>query len=736
MPLQNGVQENRYVMIMKGIIILREIELIKDLDYNYKYRVINEEQNKFDKDHTLNTILKLTKTVYTSNEIVTITPELELIANEVTNSFIHTFESRGGLTTEQINFANETAKIIFGELIENIITVIPAPCGFGKSSITSEILQKLISLHINKTITDGIIIVTDRLESLRKTADDLEQMGLGGYTYVLEGWNPEICINKKIKQSDAKVCTPAICPFYSKCKISKQQKEQDKYPILLITNARLRECANSINKYNIYENGDRTILLIDERPEVLDTVKVSKELLNKISTILSKLDYETTEEKTTLENKFKEISDSINNKMQKLRKNHKRFILSNINNDIICKNDLEFMELWDKYMKFDNSRELDHIHTVLTKGGFYVYQGKIEFISTIGSRDLNEMYSNNFKTIIFDGTALYDPQYLGMYDKGSIKYLDIENTRIYNNLSINVYGKHKLTQTTFREKNHLINACASFINNKMRVGLTEQTYIVTYQKVANELHKLLKHLNYIPTPNDFETYYFGNTKGNNNMQECINMFMLGWKTMPDFEYVIQWLSICIKWDKVIGTCSNLEKAISMSEQLEVKDRSIIESGGDQYGTSYKNYEFGYENLNQFKYFTMVTDFYQEIHRTKLRNYSCDDNVTVHVFSVKYIILKMIEQLFPRKNGKLMNIIDDDLNEFQESKADGRKNKGVAYTKFKDWLDVQVDNREVKTKELLLESGLESKELNKVRNKNSFVKEWFKEHTISKGKYII
>lgn len=54
----------------------------------------------------------------------------------------------------------------------------------------------------------------------------------------LEGWNQEICINKKIKQGDAKVCAPANCNFYMQCKISKQKKEQEKFPILLITNAK------------------------------------------------------------------------------------------------------------------------------------------------------------------------------------------------------------------------------------------------------------------------------------------------------------------------------------------------------------------------------------------------------------------------------------------------------------------------------------------------------------------
>ena len=721
---------------------MREINLINDLDYNYKYKILNEQNNKLllDGDNRLNEVIKLSKEVYTANEIVTITPELELIATDITNNFINTFESRGGLTTEQINFANETSKIIFGELIENIITVIPAPCGFGKSSITSEILQKIISLHMNKESTDGIIIVTDRLESLRNTVEYLKQVNLDGYTYILEGWNQEICINKKIKQGDAKVCTPNNCNFFSKCKISKQQKEQEKFPILLITNARLRECADSIIKYKDWENGTRTILLIDERPDVLDVVKVSKELLNKISTTLSKLSYDATEDKTTLENKFKEISDTINTKMQRLRgSEHKRFIVSNINNDMICKNDLEFMTLWDKYMRFENKRELEHIHTILTQGGFYVYQKNIEFICTIGSRDLKELYCKTFKTIIFDGTALYDPQYLGMYNKGSIKYLDIENTRSYDNLTINVYNKHKLTQTTFREKNHLVNACASFINNKMRIGFTKKTYVVTYQKVASDLYRLLKHLDYIPTPNDFEVYYYNSTKGNNNMQECVNMFMLGWHTMPDYEYVIQWLSIYANWELIISKCSNLEKAVSMSEQLEIKDRSISKYNGDDYGTNYKNWEFGYENLNQYKYFTMVTDFYQEIHRTKLRKYSCNDIIVCHVFAIKSIILKMIDQLFPRK-GELINVIDDELVEFKESKIEGRKTKDGTKTvpqRFLEWYN-DWDGEKVNISIVKESCNFTNNDWKGVK-KNKTIKEIFnKTNTIREGKdyYLI
>ena len=101
--------------------------------------------------------------------MVDIEPDVQQIVEDVKKSFIETFNSRGGATPEQINFAEQTAKVIFGKPKEDIVTVIPAPCGFGKSSISLEILKKLIELHKDGLSTEGLILVTDRLDSLRKT---------------------------------------------------------------------------------------------------------------------------------------------------------------------------------------------------------------------------------------------------------------------------------------------------------------------------------------------------------------------------------------------------------------------------------------------------------------------------------------------------------------------------------------------------------------------------------------
>lgn len=716
---------------------MQTINLVKNIEYNRKYRIIDAENKYLDGNYPICDTIDLFKNVYNANELVNISPAAQSYVDDVKNSFISTFKSRGGATDEQINFAEQTAQVIFGDLKEEVVTVIPAPCGFGKSSVSLEILKKLIELYKQGKCSDGLILVSDRLDSLRKTQEDLKELGLDGYSYMMESWNETICLNRKIKDSDAKMCTPINCPLYFyQCKIYKQQNEQKKFPILLITNARLKECSSNIKQYATWNQNDknetgkpsgkRNILLIDERPDFLDTIKVNKKLLNEISTEISKCEYPDPEKKTVFENMFADISNNIIGKMQKLRKNYKRFILSNANNEPICLTDENFMELWERYMGKSNCRrELEHIHTVLTKGGFYVYEKHTEFISTIGSRDLKDMYSETFKTIVFDGSALYDPLYLGMYKKGSIKYLNVENTRLYNNLNIHAYILHKLTKTNFKDKGYLIKACAKFVNEKMRTGTNRMAYVISYQTITSKLNDFINRKYNIARLND-ELFYFGNTKGKNDMQECNVMFQFGWDTLPDYEYVISWMSVCIDWDKLLKS----NKCEEFSEKLIVKDRSQYDDGNYVFDSGHKNYEFGIESLNLFKMYITLTNFYQEVHRTKLRNYNCTtEKIDVFVFSIKNVVLDMIEQLFPKCS---MNKIRDEVSCFQESKVDDRANGDKAQI-LKDFIDNdwKIDEQ-IKIKDIVKKTGLTNDNIQNLKRRNNYFTDLFLKYKTEKN----
>ncbi|UFH66437.1 hypothetical protein KQH81_07920 [Clostridium cadaveris] len=654
---------------------MREIKLI-DIDYNTKF-IVKEDvlKNKYlDGDNFINDNLIVKKEVYSADELINQgTSNIDI--NIVVDNFIKTFKKRNiEATEEQIHFAKETASIIFNELKENIITIIPAPPGFGKSTIKTEILKAMIYQYENNINSNGVIITADRLEDLKEIQKELGKK----YTYLLEGWNEEICtFSKKLEIGMCKKCT-------NQCKVKKQTYEQSEYPILLVTNARLKDCGESINRYKEYKDGKRNLLLIDERPAILDTTKIDRKLLNDIDSYISNLKYEDLTDKTMLLKYWREITDLILNNMSSLRGKYKRFIISNNSNIGVCKDNYNFMKLWNKHVKYEYKRELDHIHDILTQGGLYVCEKNTEFIARIGNKNLQQQYCNDFKTIIFDGSSLIDPQYISLIRTGQAKYLDIENTRTYENLNLFIFTAHKLTKTEFTNKKYLIKAVAKFINNRLKEGLYIN-YVVCPQEQALQLSNLLNDTlkKTVVKNDDGRCFYFGATKGSNKMSKCTRMFQVGWDTMPDYEYAIQFLCTCIDWNLWLKSCLDLNKAIYFSEKLEVKDRSLLECSSGTYKSFNNDYSFGITSLNNFKMQDIVAKFYQEIHRTRLREYSYDGEIKVILFQNKYIIYQMIQQMFPKCN---LSYRKDKLKEFKRKKSDNRKNRAKGYDEFMKWFD--------------------------------------------------
>lgn len=710
---------------------------LENIEYGKKYLeyIKNDGTVHYrDGDNFIYNNLKFSKEAYTSDEIVEVRDMFKGIIDNTLNGFINTFESRDmKATDEQLYFARETSNVVLGELKEkDIIPVIPAPCGFGKSTIKLEIIKELIKLYKDedKNITNGVIIVGDRLDDLRELQDRLKECDLEGYTYMLESWNEDICINKRLKEAKPKMCFG--CDYFYKCKIGEQQKEQSKYPILLITNARLRECGESIKRYKKYNNGERTLLLIDERPEMLDTVKVNKALLNEIDTHIASLNYNDLEDKTKLTSYWKEISEAVENKMISLRGKYKRFIVNNKCNIGICKDNDKFMELWCKYLKSDYKRELEHINTVLTKGGFYVCENNTEFIATIGLRDLINDYCNDFKTIIFDGSALYDPLYISLYESNKIKYLYIPNSRTYGNLDIKV-NNEKITKTRFKDVKYLTYGLSEYIKNKCKIGF-RYNYVVTYKEFSGKMGDYLEDplRNNIVKMNDGSCFYFGNTKGSNAMSKCNRMIQVGWDTMPDYEYAIQFLCSSNLWDKLLDVCATKDKAERYSELFEKKDRSVEKIKDKSYSSDFRQYEFGLSSINEFVYFDIVSKFYQEVHRTKLRQYDCTDNIEVILFKNRKVIFDLIRGLFPKCK---IEYNENELKELREAKDKTfTKSDGTMTDKQKilDWFD-KWNGERFKVADFRNELGISSKRWEKLKKEESILNR-LNECTIPKKGY--
>ncbi|WP_333859760.1 hypothetical protein [Clostridium sp.] len=216
------------------------------------------------------------------------------------------------------------------------------------------------------------------------------------------------------------------------------------------------------------------------------------------------------------------------------------------------------------------------------------------------------------------------------------------------------------------------------------------------------------------------------------MQECTKMFQIGWSTLPDYEYVIQWLSTSnIEFNNILKNYADIKKAEEYSESLEVKDRSYKKYGNNVYSSKFKCWEYGRATLNHFKSLSVITNFYQEIHRTKLRNYNCKDKIEVNVFSINPLILDMLEKLFP-KNGNLINIINDIQPEFAESKVGNRKNGDKAQI-LKDFIvNKWKIGKVLKIKNIVEKTGLSRNDVDNLKRKNNYFIELFNKYKTGKN----
>ncbi|MDZ5470398.1 hypothetical protein SM124_01425 [Bacillus sp. 31A1R] len=738
---------------------MRTIQLVKDLQYNKKYETINGQLNYDNYSYYLD---KQDRILYEAEEVCELSDQGILIVENIVEGYKQLFIERKIIPTEaQLNFARTTAKILIGKLNnKRTVPVIPAPCGFGKSTITYVFLREVCKAMSNGLITEGLIIVTDKLSELKKTHSDLEkEIGFykiektengkeleTSFTYVLEGWTDRsfeegVCLNKKVKYYKNGMCSNEECSFYKDCKMSKQRTIQQFSPILLMTNARLETFGESINQYNYYIDKEgnkqsRTMIINDEKPKMINSIRVSIPLINDIEkelfTIPVKNESEQ-KEKIQLISKWDYIRSRIRDTINLYSTSYERFLVSNINDDEILLNDNDFMYLWNKLMKNRYKNELEHIHTVLTKGGMFCDSKNKNgiFISTIS---MKEIINEDYKTVIFDATALVDPDYssVGVYEQ-IIKYIDIESVRTFENVTFNFYQAHKINKSTLRTKEYLTAACVKFIET---IPKNVMTYVVTYNEVAPKMLKKLKEGNKIlikgneneywgnsnkvelVSYDDDTLFYFGNTKGSNKAKDCLQMVQIGWNTLPDYEYSIRYLCTNFsqeRMDDIFQKCSKPEIAERFSKSLV-------------HGEDYK---FDNPNLYLLQKYSMVTDFIQEVFRTKLRNYNFNGKVEIHCFQSDSVLIGMVEQFFPKCN---INILYNELSCFQEEKVTSRKN-GDKATLLLNFVNNWEIGNQYTTKEICKATGLTTNDIDNLKRKNTFFKETFEKYKVKRGIFI-
>ena len=542
---------------------------------------------------------------------------------------------------QQLKFYNDCSKLIFGELKDSSPVLIPAKCGFGKTTFLKSMINTVINEIKNNKLSEEflpMIIVQERLEDLKDLCKDINKLGKyhnkNPYIFLLEGWNDKLaCINdfppESIKESYAK-CNSVNCNVFKKCKLKTQYVNATKSPILAITTARLSHITNNneLNKYTKFKNGDgtealRNKLIIDEKPKFIRNEVINSKLTRELKGFVEEYNNKTPKRKNfeiEMENYFLEELNTIENYLNKQREEYKDFenLIINFDKSVIKQ---EFVDKWREHIKKKNP-DFDLLLEIFNEPLLWSKRGNSSNYHLIAHNNFN---TEDIDTFIFDGTAEITLEYKSEYN--NFKYLKINDYKDYSHLTFHIirenFSKHSLKNEKKKkdEKSKMELAC-EWINFNFK----EKTYVVSYSDYKKELAEKFEKNKYViqmKVKGKKMFPYFGNTKGRNEWAECKKMVQIGWYRYDNATYISQFLSLNPDFLKYI---KELYERYLINDEHKEKLFDLLDSI-----TPSKNGQFSNIELQKYMLRKMIIDLEQEVYRTHVREFTSSEEVDIYLF---------------------------------------------------------------------------------------------------------
>lgn len=777
------IEVNEFKEINKPVVKPKADRTFKlNIDYDEYINTENGTNGKY--------TLKVNRNLYNSDYFVTLDEEAKQQVKEVVANFeTKMYNFNRETTPAQIDFIKQVSDVFFGKLKKaGKVTLVPASCGTGKSVGKLTILEYVQKqMMLNNWDKGGVLVTADELKDLKKLEQQLlESSGGRRYCYLIEGWNKDICLDKTITELKAGMCVNCK---HKECKIFKQFEESKNFPILLMTNARINTMNEGVEKYIEWKGGFRSNLIIDECPNMFNDIKVNVALLNKIETYINNVqEYELKdkkyddiifldEEKTELVTLYKQLSDAIIDIMNKNRnkkevKETRRKYISICNNEDLTSDDERFHELWYKYkLNFVFDKELKTMEMILRKGGLYVNEGSVEYIAFPIPKDLEAVYSLFNKVMVLDGSSLFDMNYKLMENYSD--YLNVQNLRTYENLTIVVHENYNLSKTSFNDakckhNEKLIKGCSRFLNN---LDDSKLWYVVTHKDccdkiVINEENKdkfildtMMKDKEV--TIDEIETkallpvdalYHFGATKGKNITKDgtmATNMVQLGYSIPKDEDTVLRWLATVNIANELYKTemttardiigrgAKKTSRNIATLEIIDSKERNYITNNPHHPLHDLLHYRFGISLLNEYEWTQIAVDVYQEINRLAIRQQDNEEHCEVHLFKINRVVIEILRQLFPHCS---IIYTKDKLEDFELEKKLNRKSTKktgdgtTAYTRMKKYLNSLSAGTIVKVEDILKGANVTKDEFKNTKKRYKDIRRWLDEHKTDKKGY--
>lgn len=617
----------------------------------------------------------------------------EEITNLASKIADNTKNSLSNYSEQQVKFYNDCSQLIFGELIDNNPILIPAKCGFGKTTFLKSMISTVITEVENKRISEEylpMIITQERLEDLESLVNKIrdehgyyEETEKIDYLYLFKSWNETInCLNTsppKNWQESLIRCNSKNCKNFWYCELSNQMEASKKSPIIAFSTKKLGIITDSLEEESGISNYlefitknkkvlQRSRLIVDEKPNFLINEEVTiktidnlKSYVNSYNTINRK-DVFSTEDEFFFEEQLINISKYLLDMKKKL-KDYPFYIFS-LNKKIFSE---EFEHKWFEILGYKNP-DFFKLKSLFENNVLW-NKNKRSFTTL----HINNFNVNSLKTFIFDGTADNSLEY--SFHGNNFKFLNIQDYKRYEHLNFFLHEAN-FSRYSLEKKPKKFDFICEWINKNFK----EKVYVITYQHWISKLEGFFKDNLLIQKEKNGDYPYFGNTKGKNTWKECSKMVQIGWNRYDSTTYIAEFLTLNPEW------------TVSLKEKLEISENKeeiikLLE-------TNFKG-NFHVKEINDYSLKKIEVDFEQEVFRTQIREFNSDTPVDIHIFLKDQDHNKMksmITKKFPNCNiikttfGKEIKLLSNKRNE---------NLKNMFYFLDNEWKDKKITVKALK-----------------------------------------
>lgn len=585
-------------------------------------------------------------------------------------------------------FANWLREHLKNSVDEEMIDLVPAPCGIGKSySMTVQIGDAL------QNYDAGLIIVTDEVERMHQ------------YVYAQDGFLAEyLCRNRnRILVYDASNAKAERANLFQK-------------QIIVISTQRFFALSRKEVMALVDTHIPRRHVFIDERAPLSESIRVDIGTFNDVDTILNCDLDNTARDKQWLISQWRNLRNRYDEFMRKYEASHDDYELHLWHSDSdphATTDDEKFLHLVtetyaSKLKRADNDilKKIRAVFQMVNEGALFISRRKpsskaqVEysnfFIVTLDHSDL--LLNIGSKTVILDGTGDLDP----VYNTWFINRVNCDQfKRDLSNLTINLVDIN--TSRNAIAKNPSANAKLAAIIDYVK-ALPKVDAVFTYGKNASERDTVEK----VFSEAGFQTGHFGGLKGKNQFRNMGNIVQVGLNRIPDEFYTamaIQNISQRHKPDKKHYGVMNFDHAarrimlLSVLADLEQNIfRGTIRNADNQKQQTYTVIfkckkqidKDGIDHNELSELTTMIRERYEPL------------GATVNVIDTPSTILRQKTKERKTKNGK--------------------KTFAQKLTEFLDAKEANSQGKPFKRKEMLAECGLTENNLKNVLRDNRYLRQ--------------